>query len=359
MNNKFKIDVGDKYNIYVEEDFSFIYSYIIENKIDIKSICIITDDNVSSIYLNDIKKIFIKSRIIEYIIKPGERSKNLDQVNEIYKFLLLNKVNRQTLIIALGGGVVGDIAGFVSATYMRGINLVQIPTSLLSQVDSSIGGKVGVDFLDKKNIIGSFYNPKFVYININTLKTLPEQEFNQGMSEVIKHAYILDHNYLNFLVNKKENIKNYDKNVLKEMIYTSCKIKSNIVFLDEKEIGIRQILNFGHTFGHAIETASNFNILHGEAVAIGIVASLYISLKYKYICRKTLEEAKNLLKYFKIYFKNRNIKVEDIYNNMIYDKKNKNGKINIIIIEKIGKAFSTDKINEREIKLAIKYALEG
>lgn len=354
----YNINIDKKYNIYIEEDFYNFKKFLKKDNINYNNLVIITDDNVCKYYLDTIKSIFIEEKVYSYIIKSGEQSKNLNEIYNIYQFLLNNNIDRKSFIIALGGGVVGDIAGFVAATYMRGIKFIQIPTSLLSQVDSSIGGKTGVDFLNKKNIIGSFYNPSLVYINITTLKTLPKEHFENGMAEVIKHGYILDKEYLDFILYKKEKIKNLDKDTLLQMIYKSCKIKANIVCIDEKEKGIRELLNFGHTFGHSIETESNFNMLHGESVAMGIIASMYISYIYGYITKEHIQQAKDILSYFNIYNK-QNFNIDNIYKNMLYDKKNDNKKIKIIMLRNIGKAFSTDEISEETIKDAIKYSLEG
>lgn len=354
----YNINIGKQYSIYIEENFDNIKKYLIKDSIIYNNIIIITDNNVCKYYLEDIKHVFLEDNIFVYIINSGEQSKNLNEIYNIYEFLLRNNIDRKSLIIALGGGVVGDIAGFVASTYMRGIKFIQIPTTLLAQVDSSIGGKTGVDFLNKKNIIGSFYNPSLVYININTLKTLPNEQFENGMAEVIKHGYILDKEYLNFIIDKKEKIKSYDKDTLAQVIYKSCNIKANIVFIDEKEQGIREILNFGHTFGHSIETESNFSMLHGQCVAIGMIASMYISYLEGYITKEDIQKAKDILKYFNIY-SHKNFNIQNIYKNMLYDKKNDNKQIKIIILKNIGEAFATDKISKQIILDAIKYALEG
>lgn len=354
----YNINVNKKYNIYVEENFYNLKKFIKKDNINYNSIVILTDENVSKYYLHSIKGMFAEDKIFTYILNSGEESKNLNEIYNIYEFLLNNGIDRKSLLIALGGGVIGDISGFVASTYMRGINFIQIPTTLLSQVDSSIGGKTGVDFLGKKNIIGSFYNPSLVYININTLKTLPIEQFENGMVEVIKYGYILDKEYLDFIIYKKEKIKSYDKDTLAQMIYKSCKIKSYIVSIDEKENGIRELLNFGHTFGHAIETESKFDILHGQSVAIGILASMYISYKNNLINEKDIEQVKELFKYFNVYIK-RDFNINNIYKNMLYDKKNDNKKIKIIMLKSVGKAFSTSDLSQDIILDAISYALEG
>lgn len=353
----YNINVEKKYNIYIQQDFDNLLNFIKKDNISHHNIAIITDNNVSKHYLTQIQNVFKFSNVFVYEIQNGEQSKNLLTIQNIYEFLLQNNIDRKSLIVALGGGVVGDIAGFVASTYMRGINFIQIPTTLLAQVDSSVGGKTGVDFLGKKNIIGAFYNPSLVYINISTLKTLPKNHIQNGMAEVIKYGYILDEDFLNFIFSEKEKIKDFNFDVLAKIIYKCCQLKSHIVFIDEKEQGIREILNFGHTFGHGIEAETNFNILHGQAVAMGMLSSLYISNILGFITDQQITQAKNILKYFDLCNKT-NLNVENVYNNMIYDKKNENKKIKIIMLKKIGQAFSTFNIDKNMLIKALSYALE-
>ena len=195
-------------------------------------------------------------------------------------------MDRKSVVVALGGGVVGDMAGFAASTYMRGISFVQVPTTLLAQVDSSVGGKTGVDFNGNKNMIGAFYQPDFVFINSETLKTLPYREVAAGIAEAIKYGYIIDKDFLEYCVENKGSIKSLDNNALIEVIYKCCEAKAYVVSKDEKELGLRAILNFGHTFGHSVETLNNFKLLHGECVAIGMVAALYYSME----CGNTTKE---------------------------------------------------------------------
>ena len=192
------------------------------------------------------------------------------------------------------------MAGFAAATYMRGIKFIQIPTTLLSQVDSSVGGKVGVDFFGNKNMIGAFYQPEFVYINIKTLNTLPYEQIAAGMAEAIKYGYIIDKDFLNYFKDNMEKIKKLSPKEIKQIIYTSCKAKAYVVSEDEKESGLREILNFGHTFGHSIESLSNFELLHGECVAIGIISALKLSLDRGYINQIDLNFAKKLFSFFEL-----------------------------------------------------------
>lgn len=273
------IGLGERsYPIYITADYDSIGECL--KKAGIKGkIVVITDSNVGKFQMPAfIKTLGYSGYTAEkYFIEPGERSKNLKTIEEIYRYLIKLKLDRESTLIALGGGVVGDITGFVAATYLRGINFIQVPTTLLAQVDSSVGGKTGVDFEGAKNIIGAFYQPKFVYVNVNSLKTLPVKELKSGLAEVIKHGIIRDSNFFNYIDNNMEKILNYDEDVLKYVIKTNCLIKGKVVEQDEKETGLRAILNFGHTIGHAIESVSDFQLLHGECISIGMVGACKIA----------------------------------------------------------------------------------
>ena len=209
----------------------------------------------------------------------------------MYEFLIKNHFDRNDILIALGGGVVGDLTGYTAATYMRGIDFIQIPTTLLSQVDSSIGGKTGVDLKSYKNMVGAFHHPKLVYINVKTLNSLPRREFSSGMAEIIKHGLIMDKEYFVWLNNNSNHIKSLDTKILVEMIYGSCFIKKTVVEEDPNEKGLRAILNFGHTIGHAIEKSKKFKLLHGECVSLGMVAALRISFDREQISYEQLSKA--------------------------------------------------------------------
>ena len=278
------------YKIISSNDFLRLSQLIVDLKMEDRRFFIVTDDNVSKYYLEPvIESIQQVSKTIEYIILPaGEKNKNLDTVNQCYEKLIENNFDRNDVLIALGGGVVGDLTGFVAATYLRGVRFIQIPTSLLAMVDSSIGGKTGVDYNSYKNMVGSFHQPSLVYMNLETLTTLPDREYYSAMAEIIKHGLISDYKYFIWLISRSIEIlsKNYD--VVKEMIARSCIIKKEIVERDPKEAGERALLNFGHTIGHSIEKLKEFTVLHGECVAIGMVASAYISYSRDYIDKKNM-----------------------------------------------------------------------
>ncbi len=264
-------------------------------------------------------------------------------------------LDRNSLILALGGGVTGDMAGFAAATYMRGIPFVQIPTTLLSQVDSSVGGKVGVDFLQNKNMIGAFYQPVFVYINLDTLKTLPKEQLSSGVGEVIKHGLILDKSYFDFVESSSELFFKLDLGVLERIIRRSCELKGSVVSQDEKEAGLREILNFGHTLGHAIETLFDFKLFHGQCVSIGMVGASYLSYINGFISKELLRRIENTLVSYDLPIRLDGLDKEDIYNQMLLDKKTKNNVINFVLLSSIGKAVRISNITKEQIFSAISY----
>ncbi|PKM50271.1 MAG: 3-dehydroquinate synthase [Firmicutes bacterium HGW-Firmicutes-7] len=338
-----------KYKIVINSNFDGLYQEITKLNIPISKIAIITDDIVDPLYsgqvIDHLKKSYPEISSFSFI--HGEKSKNLNTISDIYAFMIDQKLDRKSLVIALGGGVVGDMAGFAAATYMRGIKFIQVPTSLLSQVDSSVGGKTGVDFNGYKNIVGAFYQPELVYINTSTLITLPNKEFNSGMAEVIKHGLILDQNYYNEIKNNIDKILDLDDEQLQILIYNSCKIKSQIVSEDEKEEGCRALLNFGHTVGHAVERLKNFELLHGECISIGFIAALYISNQLGEITESTIDNVKKLLETFELPTSVAGLDPTDIYHEMFHDKKTSNNQLNFILLTDIGNSY-IDNLVEKE-----------
>jgi len=312
-----------------------------------EKLALVTDSNVNEIYGEKIIKILENSgyAVCKVVIPAGEESKNLRTLEKIYDELIESGIKRGNLILSFGGGVVGDITGFAAATLYRGVDYIQIPTTLLSQVDSSVGGKVAVDSRHGKNLIGNFYHPKAVFIDPDLLKTLSPRFFSDGMAEVIKYGCIRDSELFERLANyTKEEL---EENLEKE-IRVCCEIKARIVEADEKDKGERMLLNFGHTLGHAIEKHYDFKeISHGEAVAVG----MYEIIKIGEMLNLTREdESEKLRKVLEKY--NLPIKVEvknsELIDSMKIDKKNIGGKINFIFIEEIGKSF-IKKIDEDEI----------
>lgn len=347
------------YSIGLFSDFENLPAMAWQTGMKGRKLCLVTDSNVSERYLIEIEKILKDtfSEITHFVFPAGESQKNLETISQLYHFYLENKFDRKTVIAALGGGVTGDMAGFSAATYLRGIPFVQIPTSLLAQVDSSVGGKVGVDFKNSKNIIGAFYQPKFVYINIKTLETLPARELSAGMAEVIKYGLIVSKAFYSWLKENKNAIRSQEREIVAEMIAKCCEFKAEVVSQDEKEQGLREILNFGHTIGHAIETLKEFELVHGECVGIGMIAALYLSYKKGYLTMEEVSDVKELLQFFQIPVKAEGLQREAVYQQLFLDKKVKENKINFVLLNCIGKAFTLSSLTKEEILDAISYVL--
>ena len=268
------------YNIHFEYDFSGLANCL--SKINApKKMLLVTDTNVFKLYAEDVVRVLKENGydISTFVFNAGEQSKNLQTISDICRACIEYGLDRKSMILALGGGVVGDMVGFAASIYMRGIDYVQIPTTLLSQSDSSVGGKTGVDFMGAKNILGAFHQPKAVYINVSAVKTLPKREFISGMGEIIKHGIIRDSKFFDFLFENSASVNKLEKEILLQMAYTNCLTKADVVSKDEFENGLRADLNFGHTFGHAIESAYDFQFSHGECVGLGMICASYISYK--------------------------------------------------------------------------------
>jgi 3-dehydroquinate synthase len=292
-------------------------------------------------------------KLIYYILKQGEKSKSYRELHKIYSCLLKNNYGRDSLIIAVGGGVTGDLAGFAAATYMRGIQLVHIPTTLLSMVDSSIGGKTGINFENNKNMIGAFYQPKLVLIDTDFLKTLPKREFTSGLGEVIKYAYLADESFFLYVMANLEKAYRDDEKVLEQFIYNSAAIKAAVVSRDEKESGLRKILNLGHTFAHSFETNLNFKIKHGEAVIAGIISALFLSQKIGLISEKDMNYYLDLPLKVKLPMLLKKPDIDDLVNVMLHDKKNREGKIKFVLVSGLGKIILDAEADKKSVTYAI------
>ena len=348
------------YHIFITDSFSELASktYELYDRSD-KKICIVTDCNVEPLYAEKVKaeltKVFEKVYI--YAFTAGEEYKNVESINGLYKFLIEQHFDRQDVLAALGGGVVGDMTGYAAATYLRGIDFIQIPTTLLSQTDSSIGGKTGIDFMQYKNMIGAFYMPKLVYMNLSTLKTLPKEQLVSGFGEILKHGLIKDATYFEWLTNHYDEIWNLEYHVLEEMIYRSCDIKREVVERDPKEKGERALLNFGHTLGHAIEKLSNFTLSHGICVGLGVVAALYLSKEQQNISQEELLQIENTLAHFGLKTRIKGFVAEEILNASKSDKKMVGKQIKFILLERPGKAYIYKELTDEEILSGIRYLL--
>ena len=345
------------YNIYIEKDFDNFCHFL---KKDVakqyNKICIVSDSNVANLYLKNIHNSLVKeyNEVYYFIFEAGEASKNTRTVEKLYLELTNNHFDRHDLLVALGGGVVGDLTGFAAATYMRGIDFIQVPTSLLAQVDSSIGGKTGVDFLSYKNMIGAFYMPKMVYININTLKTLPRYQFSCGMGEVIKHGLIRDINYYRWLSSNYNDIISLNEESLEKMVNRSCEIKRDTVQIDPKEQGIRAHLNFGHTLGHSIERLADFKLGHGQCVALGMIAAIYLSWKAKCISESEYKGIISTLKLYDLPSEIDNISILDIIEVSKSDKKMIGDKVKFIYLKELGNADISTEFTSKDFESALK-----
>jgi len=285
-------------------------------------------------------------------IPDGEEYKDLLWLQHIYNELLTHKLDRSSALIALGGGVIGDITGFAASTYMRGIPYIQIPTTLLAQVDSSVGGKTGVNHKLGKNMIGAFWQPRLVLIDVDTLKTLPKRELVAGLAEVIKYGVIYDKDLFRTLELNKDRILNLDRKILIHVIKRSCEIKTEVVSKDEREAGLRSILNYGHTIGHAIETATDYKrFLHGEAIAIGMSIEAELSQRLGLIDRDHLVRIKNLFDSYGLPTKiPSTIEIKRIFSSIRLDKKAVAGALKFILPEKIGKVKIHKGVTEKLIE---------
>lgn len=328
-----------------------------KNKSKNKKIMIVTNTTIEKIYLNTLQntlaKITPKENIFATILPDGENYKNWETLQKIFDNLLANFFDRKSLIIALGGGVIGDMTGFAAACFQRGVDFLQIPTTLLSQVDSSVGGKTAINHPLGKNMIGAFYQPKAVFADIKTLQTLPKREISAGLAEILKYGFINDAPFLEFFTS--ENFaKIFDNNadVLSEIIYKSCQNKADIVAKDETESSdknLRALLNFGHTFGHAIETHFGYGTyLHGEAVAIGSMMAAEFSQNLGFITPKEVAKIQTLLNQAKLPTAlDKKVNANDLYKLMFHDKKVQNGTLNFVLLKNLGEAF-VYKLNSAE-----------
>ncbi len=315
-------------------------------------VVIITNPIVKGLYGDTLEQSLTTKgfKVATLQVPDGEEYKSLETTSRLYQELTDLNAERSTPILALGGGVIGDLAGFVAATYLRGVPLIQIPTTLLAQVDSSIGGKVAVDHGRLKNRIGSFYQPQLVIADTSTLRTQPPNVLVDGLAEVIKSAVIRDKELFVYLEEHLDAIKSLDEKRLEEIVFRSANIKAEVVAQDEKDLGLRSILNYGHTVGHAIETASNFAVGHGKAVAIGMVVAAALSNKLGIFAEDELIRLHTVIQRADLPTKIPDLKIEDIIQAMSYDKKIEQGRIRFILPRTIGEVFITDEVSPSLLK---------
>ncbi len=359
--NKIKVNLDRKisasYEICIGHNIGDRIEMIIAKNNCASRYVVVTDSNVSALhgekFLETLRSMGLTVDMIE--ISAGEASKNINTVLDITKKLIKMSVDRKSALIALGGGVIGDIVGFVASTYMRGIPYYQIPTTLLAQVDSSIGGKTAIDLPEGKNLLGTFYQPKGVFIDLSFLDTLPPREFKNGIVEIVKYGIIDDTELFNLLESEVEAIMDGDMSILSLIIGKSCRIKKGIIEIDEKDNGLRRILNFGHTIGHAIEAQSDYSISHGDGVSIGMIAAARISEKLKYLSGQDREKIENLITAYGLPCRvPRSIGTEEIISRLKVDKKKAGETVNFVLLKKLGMPFVNGGVSEKIIEETIK-----
>ncbi|MFW6381116.1 MAG: 3-dehydroquinate synthase [Bacillota bacterium] len=313
----------------------------LENLYNPEQVMLVTDDNVAGLYLEEIKKLFREKnlKVETYTLPAGEQAKSRKYLFEGYDRLLANNFGRDDPIIALGGGVVGDLAGYLAASFMRGVPLVQVPTTLLAQVDSSVGGKTAINHPEGKNLIGAFYQPDLVLIDVDFLDTLPLREIKTGLAEVIKYGFIDDPRFFSYLREHRRSIYELEPDSLEHIIQRSCEIKAQIVKQDQKEVsGTRALLNFGHTIAHALEAVTDYNTYtHGEAVAVGIRGALRLSADTGLLDRKQLDASESILDEYQLKSGiEEDIDLNKVYRAMRFDKKVRKNKLRWILLRGIG-----------------------
>jgi 3-dehydroquinate synthase len=321
-----------------------------------KQVAIVSNTTVAPLYMDKLTQPLQSAgvNVIEIILPDGEAYKNSDTLNLIYDALLKNRCERSTTLIALGGGVIGDLTGYAAATYLRGVPFIQIPTTLLSQVDSSVGGKTGINHPLGKNMIGAFYQPQLVLADIDTLKTLPQRELSAGMAEVIKYGLIRDAEFFDWLELNMTKLMSLDSDAITHAIYRSCQNKAEVVAADERETGERALLNLGHTFGHAIENGMGYGVwLHGEAVAAGTMLAAQLSEKLNWLTATEVQRIEAILKAAKLPLAPPKFSVEKYLELMQLDKKVADGKIRLVLQQGIGKAIITGDYDQDKLQQTI------
>ena len=356
QNQKYPIFIGNKI-------LNKLHGFLKKNSINFNQCLVIADKNVPKKLINKILNSLPKKGVLIYYFNASEKNKNQKSVDNVLSILLSKNFNRNDCIISVGGGITGDVSGFVASIFKRGLKFVNIPTTLLSQVDSSIGGKTGINSKYGKNLIGAFYQPSLVISDINFLKSLPKREIICGYGEILKHALIVDRKFFNFLNINGPKVINLESPLIEKTIFKSCSIKKKVVEADEKEIGIRKILNFGHTFAHAYEATLGYSkkLNHGEAVILGIKTAAKFSLINKKLNIKEFKLIENHLNKLKLprnitkYFSTKDL--NKILSFMKKDKKIITNKLNLVLLKKIGSPIYNLQFNEKKIRLFLRKEL--
>ncbi|AET66680.1 3-dehydroquinate synthase [Desulfosporosinus orientis DSM 765] len=347
-----KIDVAakDPYPVFLGASLEELGEYLHRHYRDIEHILVVSNPVIADIYWERLKQGLMNYRLNLLIVPAGENEKSLDRLSQLTTEALRCGADRKTLVIALGGGVIGDLTGFFASIFMRGVRFIQVPTTLLAQVDSSIGGKVAVNHPAGKNILGAFYPPLAVWTDFSTLETLEWDEVENGLAESIKHAIISDLALFEFFENEQQRIKQRDKTIWREMVTRSSAVKVKIVSEDEHEQGIRGLLNLGHSFGHALETQMNYSgITHGQGVSIGIVAAAHLAHAKGLMSRAEVERARRLLEVFGLPTTIKEQNPQTLLQHMQADKKNQGGRKILILPKGIGQAIVSRECTDQEI----------
>jgi len=359
--NRIKINLDKRtvksHEIYIGKNILDRIGLVIAKKNWANRLFVITDSNVAGIHGESVRAALLEAglKAEQLVIPAGERSKTIDTVMHLSGELMEKGADRQSGIIALGGGVVGDIAGFIASIFMRGIPYVQVPTTLIAQVDSSIGGKTGIDLPCGKNLLGTFSQPKAIFINIGFLKTLPPEELNNGLAEIIKYGIIDDPFILDELEKRSEAVRNGDEALLERIVAKCCGIKKAIVEIDETEKGIRRILNFGHTMGHAIEAESGYSVSHGRAVVLGILGAVKISERMGYLQEKDKLRVENLAASLGLpCCIPGNIGTDGILSRLQSDKKKEGDSVRFVLLKKLGMPFMNGSVPDDVLKDVIR-----
>ncbi|HYA19334.1 MAG TPA: 3-dehydroquinate synthase [Burkholderiales bacterium] len=346
------VDLGERsYPIYIGEGLlrrsELLLPCLAQNKA-----AVVTNTTVAELYLSSLTAVLGKQgvEVVQVVLPDGEKYKNWETLNLIFDALLSHHCERKTALLAMGGGVIGDLAGFAAAVYLRGVPYIQIPTTLLAQVDSSIGGKTAINHPQGKNLIGAFYQPKLVLADTATLKTLPEREFSAGLAEVIKYGLIRDASFFDWLERNLEKLLKHDAEAITYAIRRSCENKATVVAADEHESGMRALLNLGHTFGHAIETGTGYGAwLHGEAIAAGTLLAARLSRRMGLIGETEVGRIANLYRRAKLPLSAPDFGVKRYLQLMGLDKKVEHGRIRFVLLKKIGEAFITADVPQQAL----------
>lgn len=354
-----KVELGDRtYPIHIGDGLLQQAELIVPH-LKKKQVAVVTNTTVAPLYLDALTKTLTGEGIsvLPIVLPDGEAYKNSETLNQIYDALLKNRCERSTTLIALGGGVIGDLTGYAAATFLRGVPFIQIPTTLLSQVDSSVGGKTGINHPLGKNMIGAFYQPQVVLADTATLKTLPPREFSAGLAEVIKYGLIRDPDFFDWLETNMTLLLRQDSVALSYAIYRSCQNKAEVVAVDEHEAGERALLNLGHTFGHAIENAMGYGVwLHGEAVAAGTMLAADLSARLGWLSAQQVERIKHIFQAANLPVEAPDLGYEKYLELMSLDKKVLDGKIRLVLQKSIGRSVITSDYDTSQLKKTLSFS---